>query len=82
MSWKERKFVKEDSPAHIFPITNPEGTRRVGNEIRIMKEPSPSSVKDIRLGDGDGRKEGSRHAYSPSNSGKTVEKPSVIHTRR
>ena len=36
----------------------------------------------FRLGDGDGRKEGSRHAYSPSNSGKTVEKPSVIHTRR
>jgi len=39
-------------------------------------------TEGIRLGDGDGRKEGSRHAYSPSNSGKTVEKPSVIHTRR
>ena len=36
----------------------------------------------LRFGDGDGRKEGSRHASSPSNSGKTVEKPSVIHTRR
>jgi len=57
-----------------------------------MREQEPSisyhsisthgSYPTLRFGDGDGRKEGSRHASSPSNSGKTVEKPSVIHTRR
>ena len=48
------------------------------HSLRSHLRPAPS----LRFGDGDGRKEGSRHASSPSNSGKTVEKPSVIHTRR
>lgn len=55
---------------------------RKGQEDPIGWLPTFHLHPSLRFGDGDGRKEGSRHASSPSNSGKTVEKPSVIHTRR
>ena len=54
----------------------------MGQEDPIGWLPTFHLHPSLRFGDGDGRKEGSRHASSPSNSGKTVEKPSVIHTRR
>ena len=71
---------------YLYYVDLSEDTFLAGDQ-RSMREQEPSisthgSYPTLRFGDGDGRKEGSRHASSPSNSGKTVEKPSVIHTRR
>ena len=59
-----------------FEVSQAQGVK-AGIESVKSKKPA-FAVVDLRLGDGNG----STCSYSSSNCGKTIERPSDIHTRR